>query len=241
MNWKQRIKRITPRGIHRLYNRVVSRRIIGRIYGDWFDLDWKRKAAAADDRTWLATYDRSWEHWEQEDLSPQDVERICGLIGKGESVLDAGCGNGYLLAALAAKSGKPTGVDLSGTGLSLAYRRLGSTVHLAQAFLERLPFSDQSFNVVVSAHTLEHVRDLKRAIAEIIRVAEKRIIILVPSQEYLPYTQDYHLHFFPNEEDLLHVVNIPGARCERWTVPPDVCAFQGDVLLLTAELKRERT
>jgi ubiquinone/menaquinone biosynthesis C-methylase UbiE len=237
--WKEQLKPYLPRPIHQLYNRIFSRSRIRKGLGDWFDLDWKRKALQADTRTWKDTYDLSWENWRQEDLSAIDIERLRAGVGQPRSLLDAGCGDGYLLHALRPQGTTLFGADLSGTGLRRARQRLGVDVHFAQCFLENLPFADRAMDVVVCAHTLEHVKNLDQAIAELKRITRHTLIILVPSQEYLPYTQDYHLHFFPKEVDLLRRANIAGARCDRYTVPPGLCAYQGDVLLLTADMSKE--
>jgi SAM-dependent methyltransferase len=237
MNWKTPLKRCLPKWAHYLYNRVVSRRLIQEQLGDWFEVDWKQRAFRADDRTWRETYDRSWEHWQQPDLSALDVEQIKVLIPPAGSILDAGCGDGFLIQALSGPACRLTGADLSAVGLQLARRRLGSHAALVEASLENLPFKSRAFDVVITAHTLEHVRDLLAVIGELKRVAAKRLIILVPVQEYLPYTQDYHLHFFATENDLLRQVGIPGACCQRYQVPPGPWAFQGEVLLLVADIE----
>jgi len=240
MTFKARIRPLLPRPLLRLYNRVISRRIIRGNLGSWFDMEWKRRGPAADDRTWVETYDDSWRHWTQPDLSPEDIGRILQLLPRGCAVLDAGCGDGHLLEHLEEIASMRAGVDLSREGLHRARGRLGADVHLVQAFLESLPFADGSFDVVVSAHTLEHVRGFDRAVAELVRVARKRVILLVPCQEYKPYTEDYHLHFFPTEEEFIKRIGLPGAVCRRYTIPPGVCAYQGDVLLFTAELADSR-
>ena len=220
-----------------MYNRIVSKRIIRRKTGDWFDVEWKRHAGEADTRTWLRTYDESWKNWGAQDLSPHDIEMVSQRVPAGASVLDAGCGDGYLLDSLTVKAGQCTGVDVSGSALELAAHRLeGKKIMLVQAFLENLPFSDNSFDVVVSAHTLEHVRELERAAAELKRVASRRLVVLVPAQESLPYTEDYHLHFFLREDDLARAIGIPGAECIRYESPRGNHKYSGDILLLTADL-----
>ncbi len=236
MHWKNRLKASLPKGLHHLYNRLLSRRRIQKKLGDWFDVDWKGKAPRADDRTWLDTYDRSWDNWRQEDLSPLDLEKIACLIPPQGSVLDAGCGNGYLLNHLRKPDRSLNGLDLSGKALQVARENLGPSVSLVQAFLEAVPFAGQAFDVVISAHTLEHVRNLDQAVAELKRVAKERLIILVPAQEYLRFTEDYHLHFFPKAEDLLRRIGLPQAQCDRYTVPPGLCAYSGEILLLVADL-----
>ncbi|MDK9699771.1 MAG: class I SAM-dependent methyltransferase [bacterium] len=235
MSFKQTLKRIIPKLLHHLYNRVVSRGKIASIYGDWFELDWKKTATNADDETWKKVYNVSWEHWSQQDLSPLDLTKIEALVPENVTLLDAGCGDGYLLAHLLGKGRILSGVDLSETAIRKARERLGNAVNLQTAFLEKLPYCDKEFDVVVSAHTLEHVKQFGAAVSELQRVCKQRLILLVPSQEYLPYTQDYHLHFFPKNEDFLNRVNIPNARLERYTVSDGLCAYAGDVLLLVVD------
>ncbi|NQS97058.1 MAG: class I SAM-dependent methyltransferase [candidate division Zixibacteria bacterium] len=236
MSWKSKLKSVIPRPIHYLYNRLFSKRIIQGKLGSWFDLEWKRKALSANDEIWIETYDEAWKNCREQDLSPADIRRIADKVIPGASALDAGCGDGYLIEALLSETSSLTGVDISRVALGLARRRLGADVPLIQAFLEKLPFRENAFDIVVSAHTLEHVKDIGKAVSEIKRVASRRIIILLPSQEYIPYSMDYHLHFFPREDDLLELVGLDQAVCERYTLPPGMCAYQGDVFILTADL-----
>jgi ubiquinone/menaquinone biosynthesis C-methylase UbiE len=68
---------------------------------------------------------------------------------------------------------------------------------------EALPFADDAFDTVVCTHMLEHVQDLPRAIAELRRVASRRLVVVVPAQRPYRYTFDLHLHFFPYPSTLL--------------------------------------
>ena len=234
---KSQIKRFLPRTLHHLYNRLVSRRRIEETVGSWFDVDWKYKADKADPATWVEMYDRSWENFTKQDLAIADIIRIRNLIPAGSSVLDCGCGDGYLLENLATRCHSRYGVDISRLALYRGRKRLGAAVRLVQSFAEHLPFKDDAFDVVVSTHTLEHVKDFEAAVAEIRRVARKLMLILIPCQKYLPYTADYHLPFFPNEKKLLDRVGINYAVCERYRTGDESTSYKGDVLLLIAELR----
>jgi len=232
---KALLKRIAPRWFRRLYNRLISRALIRRKLGSWFDIDWNRTAKERSTSEWTAVYDRSWENWAGQDLGARDVERLRAEISECDSLLDAGCGDGFLLENLRDLADVVLGVDLSRKGLLLARKRLGPTPLLVQSLLESLPFTDNSIDTVISTHTLEHVKELDAAIAELIRVARKKLVILVPCQDEVLYSEDYHLHYFPRPEDLLKRVGLPQAVCKRHTVEPGECAYEGDVLVLTAE------
>jgi 2-polyprenyl-6-hydroxyphenyl methylase/3-demethylubiquinone-9 3-methyltransferase len=95
--------------------------------------------------------------------------RELGDLG-GRLVLDAGCGGGLVARELAAAGAEVVGVDRSRGSLGVARRAVGGHFRPAQARLERLPFADGSFDVVVAADVLEHVPDLPAAVAELARV-----------------------------------------------------------------------
>lgn len=108
----------------------------------------------------------------------------------GKSVLDAACGRGALLRKI---RDKHPGLSLHGSDL-VEYE---SDFPYTQADLCSLPFADNSFDTVICTHALEHIRDHKKALGELLRVAGKRLIIVVPRQREYRYTPDLHVHFLP--------------------------------------------
>jgi 2-polyprenyl-6-hydroxyphenyl methylase / 3-demethylubiquinone-9 3-methyltransferase len=105
----------------------------------------------------------------------------------GRVVLDAGCGGGLVARELAAAGATVVGLDRSLGSLGVARRAVGrggpaggsgpegvprstGPFRPAQGRLERLPFADGVFDVVVAADVLEHVPDLPAAVAELARV-----------------------------------------------------------------------
>ena len=233
---KQQLRKLLPRPLLLLYNRLISRRIIRHSLGSWFESDWKQRAPALADRTWVEVYDRAWTNHPNHDLTAGDLSRIKAEIAPGWSVLDVGCGDGLLLSQLDASASRLTGVDISGAALRLAGSRI-SRAGLVQGFMEALPFRDGAFDAVITTHTLEHVKDLKRAVAELTRLARRRVVVLVPIQEYLPYTVDYHLHFFSDCDDLRRKLELPQARCEQYLIPPGEGQFSGAVMLMALDLQ----
>jgi SAM-dependent methyltransferase len=98
--------------------------------------------------------------------------RICELVRLHlpcEAFLDAGCGDGRYLAALAGElPARRAGVDLSERILETAAQRVEADFR--QASLEALPFADGEFDLVLSTQVIEHVLDAGRATAELGRV-----------------------------------------------------------------------
>lgn len=77
--------------------------------------------------------------------------------GRGERILDAGCGTGGNLQAMVGAGSRPVGVDLSRGMLRVARRKLAG-VPLAQADLgQGLPVRDLSFQAVLCALVGEHL------------------------------------------------------------------------------------
>jgi 2-polyprenyl-3-methyl-5-hydroxy-6-metoxy-1,4-benzoquinol methylase len=91
-------------------------------------------------------------------------------------VLDCGVGNGSLSIALDSLMKGPVdlhAIDTSAEMLLQAksvMQHAGLDPHLRQADVMSLPYEDQSFDVVMAAHVLEHLPDPLRALAEMVRV-----------------------------------------------------------------------
>ena len=137
----------------------------------------------------------------------------------GTSVLDAGAGKGYLahllyqnrkMLSCTEKPGRSEKADMRGGGylkvsacdIVLPEKR-DNRIQWKQATLTELPYSDHAFDTVICAHTLEHIKDYKRALAELRRICSRRLIMIVPKQREYQYTFDLHLHFFPYKYMLL--------------------------------------
>ena len=85
---------------------------------------------------------------------------------RGERILDAGCGTGGNLRAIAACGARPVGVDFSHAMLKVAQRALPG-VPLAQADLHRdLPFERGRFDALLCALVSEHLQNLRTLFAE---------------------------------------------------------------------------
>ena len=105
----------------------------------------------------------------------KDVMRLLSL-SDSDSVLDLGCGNGYVLNMLASNSACAlTGVDFSPGAIKSAMSRnrkfvSGGRVNLVCQDMRRLPFSDCSFDKAVSINTVYFWEDLDGIMAEVWRV-----------------------------------------------------------------------
>jgi len=141
---------------------------------------------------------RALPRWQTVDMDLLDVR-------EGHSVLDVGCGEGYLLRKAARRAlarrappdGGPSGpirvlalgVDLddsrlraSRDGPADSCRSGQSPIELAVADGQRLPFADASFDRIICTETLEHVADTQLTLRELARVLRPggRLAVSVP-------------------------------------------------------------
>jgi ubiquinone/menaquinone biosynthesis C-methylase UbiE len=101
---------------------------------------------------------------------------LAPLLQRGFHVLDVGCGPGTLPLGIAAAvfPGRVTGVDVAAAPLESA-RRLAEGLEIVnaefhQASAYRLPFADDSFDVVFAHALFEHLREPRAALREMVRV-----------------------------------------------------------------------
>jgi ubiquinone/menaquinone biosynthesis C-methylase UbiE len=98
--------------------------------------------------------------------------KICELVREQlpcDAFLDAGCGDGRYLAALAAElPPRRAGVDISERILETARQRVDAD--LRQANLETLPFEANGFDLVLCSQVIEHVLEAGAAVHELARV-----------------------------------------------------------------------
>lgn len=144
------------------------------------------------------------------DLNAGCLEFILRALNpEAKSLIDIGCGSGYF-AGKVAETGK---YDVHACDLLQNVSVKGVTYHCAN--IENLPFGDKSFDIVTCHHTLEHVRNLSKAISELKRIARKQLIVVVPRQKYYYYTLDEHINFFPIKSALVNAIAIENHVCEN--------------------------
>lgn len=93
---------------------------------------------------------------------------------KEGSILDVGCGPGLLVKELAERSKKflVTGVDISSDALQLARQNCKglANAEVKKGSAYKLPFPDESFDVVVCKDSLHHFSSMERSLREMFRV-----------------------------------------------------------------------
>jgi ubiquinone/menaquinone biosynthesis C-methylase UbiE len=101
---------------------------------------------------------------------------IADFLGdlRDREVLELGCGMGEITTLLARSRARVTAIDISPRSVSVARRRaqlhgVACRIRLVSTAAERLPFEDESFDIVVGKAVLHHL-DVTRAAPELHRV-----------------------------------------------------------------------
>ncbi len=103
---------------------------------------------------------------------------------KFKSALEVGGGEGYS-ASLVKKILKIPKVELSELSQEACKRAqeiFGLKTYVAD--VHKLPFKDNSYDVVFSSETLEHVTDFQQAVGEMARVAKIAVVFTVPHESH---------------------------------------------------------
>jgi methionine biosynthesis protein MetW len=105
-----------------------------------------------------------------------DYATIAGWVAESARVLDLGCGDGALLAYLAAKRrASGYGIEIDDAGVLASVR---NGINVIQSDLERglAGFDDAAFDVVILSQTLQAMRRVEPIVAEMLRVGREAIV-----------------------------------------------------------------
>lgn len=113
------------------------------------------------------------------------VLTVRAVPGNVKKILEIGSGDGLILNTLKEAGYDPVAFDISRNALKHIQ---GSK--LVQGTASQLPFSSNSFDLVLACEVLEHIPNhiYKSVLEEIIRVTKKYILITVPYREKLEWS-----------------------------------------------------
>jgi len=142
------------------------------VMGDWLSLSlkdgWNRISKNYQEKSGIPTDDVYWGDF----VATESQLKILGDV-KGKRILEIGCGGAQNSIALSKWGAKTVGADLSRKqilyGKSLIQNERVK-VDLLVCNMERLPFKDESFDVVTTAVSLHYAPDLNAVVTEVNRV-----------------------------------------------------------------------
>ncbi len=100
-----------------------------------------------------------------------------------QTILDVGCGEGFTLNYLQKhKIGKRLeGIEYSDDAITLG-KKLYPSLTFKKGNIYKLPYKDNSFDLVVCTEVLEHLDNPRKAYKELIRVSKRFILLSVPNE-----------------------------------------------------------
>lgn len=130
------------------------------------------------------------EHWHRYHA----IQRLAA----DKRVLDVACGEGYGSALLSRFATEVSGVDISSEAIAHATHAYSKQTNLKffAASCTNLPFADNSFEVVVSFETIEHIVEHVAFLNEIKRVLTPDGLLIISSPNKAEYSDARH---FENE------------------------------------------
>ncbi|MDA1387751.1 MULTISPECIES: class I SAM-dependent methyltransferase [Glycomyces] len=147
----------------------------------------------------------------------------------GQRLLDVGCGPGHYAAALVERGAEVVGVDGSAELIAHAKERVGDRAELRVHDLE-LPLDfaeDASFDTVLSALVVHHIRDRAGLLDEIFRVLKPGGRFLISTTHPAADWKHFGGSYFSEEWVDLHLTgDLPSIHFQRNTVE----GFIGDLL-----------
>lgn len=145
------------------------------------------------------------------DMNGACIDFILNAIDpKATNIIDIGCGSGYLLGKIEQKF-----PSISRTGFDIKVATGKESFTYVHGNIEKLPFEDNAFDVVICCHTIEHLLQLETCISELKRITKKQLFIVTPCQRFFYYTLDEHVNFFPYKEKLTAILPFERYECYK--------------------------
>ena len=106
---------------------------------------------------------------------------------EGLRVLEIGCGRGGFARYLAERGANVVAADFSPAAVEITNRLLSDqeNADAVVADIEALEFASDTFDLVISLDTIEHVPSPKAAVSELVRVAKPGGRIIITTNNYL--------------------------------------------------------
>jgi ubiquinone/menaquinone biosynthesis C-methylase UbiE len=171
-------------------------------------------------------------------------EAILTLIGAYENldVLDVGCGEGYMARELVNRGARHVdGIDKSAALIAAARSAEIPAARFGEGDAADLPFSPESFDLVLANHLLNNLRDIKLPISEFARVLRPsgRLIALIRHPCFYGYRRTLAWTDYFSQRAIEHPFRVDGltspATAVTWLRPLEAYAeaITGSGLYLT--------
>lgn len=148
---------------------------------------------------------------QEDEINHEHLNRYTTIVEvvKGKSVLDAACGSGYGSFILSEYANSVHGIDIDEETINYAQKKFHrENINFDVSSVTSIPYKDNSFDVIVSFETIEHLDEKNQSLflKEIKRVLRKGGQLLMSTPDKSSYSDknehdnQFHLkEFYPKE------------------------------------------
>ena len=150
-------------------------------------------------------------------------EFALNFIKNGSFVLDCACGSGYGSEILSKKANKVIGIDLDKTTIDFANKYYkNDKISFIEEDLYTIDFPEDSFDVIISLETLEHIKDSYLYLEKIKKMIKKGgvAVLSTPMLRFKngkPFvTNPFHINEMKREDFLKLTTKVFGDNCKYY-------------------------
>lgn len=135
------------------------------------------------------------------DINSKHLKQIISLIKeqKPKSILDVGCGTGYLIN-LIEKENYTKYISALDYNIPSFIKKNQKYKCIEGDIFERLKLlDDNSFELIICTHVLEHIKYPELVFKDLRRISSNSLLIICPLEHNLKWGMNYHINFYKDQ------------------------------------------
>jgi len=131
-----------------------------------FSSEWEHHTDKEMEKTWGWSTEERYEMFLMEtDTSEDELKEL--------TVIDAGCGNGFLTRRISSATSRMIGIDFSDSVFSAEEKRTDTSLCFIKGDLQKPPFSDESLDIIFSSGVIHHTPNTKNTFDALSKCVKK--------------------------------------------------------------------
>tara|TARA_B100000963_G_C22540238_1_gene631832 strand:+ start:184 stop:924 length:741 start_codon:yes stop_codon:yes gene_type:complete len=168
------------------------------------------------------------------DINSKHIKQILSLVreNKPKSILDVGCGTGYLTKVLE-KENYNKCISAIDYNIPIFLKNNNQFKCFEGDILEKLKsFNDNSFELVICTHVLEHIKSPELVLRDLRRISNNNLLIICPLEKNFKWGMNYHINFYKDQLSFAKLVYDSGFLKEKVLRDSQYINFLGDLLYI---------
>ncbi len=168
------------------------------------------------------------------DINSKHIFQIRSLIReeKPKSIMDVGCGTGYLIN-LMEKENYNKYISALDYDIPNFLKNKKQYKCFQGDISEKLKlFEDNSFELVICTHVLEHIKNPELVLSDLRRISSNHLLIICPLEKNLKWGMNYHVNFYKDKLSFKKFVKSMGSLNEKVLKDSYFNQFLGDLMYI---------